>query len=453
MEKTTTVSKAEMKVPVREKLSYGIASGGGNIITQILGTFLTGFLTDSVGISVAAVGTMMLVARVFDGISDIIMGGIIDHTKTKYGKARPWLLVSAPLIMIALIIEFSESASMGGGAKLVYAYLSYIFLNCICFTIFMVSHTAMLSRITLNGNQRQQMAAINQIINQFGTLAVTTFMVGIVKHIGWQGAAIFYGAITCVCILIGFFFTKEHVGETADGVVHVENVPLKKALPALLKNRYFYLETAMFVLILMQAAGPGSMTYYYCNIVVGDLGLVSFISFCGVVPTVIANFFVPALAQKFGRRNMLIVGALGNALGFFLCGMFADVLPLVYLGCIIKGFSVGFLFSCGFAMASDVVDYGEWKTGIRSEGLINSCVSFGQKVGLGLGPAIASWILAVGGYNGAAKTQSAAAVSSIKFAFGYYGAIISILIFVIALFMDLDKHKDEITTALAAKHQ
>lgn len=172
-------------VPVREKISYGLASGGGNIITQILGMFLTSYLTDSVGIAAAAVGTMMLVARFFDGASDIIMGGIIDKTKTRWGKARPWLLISAPFTLVSLILTFSVPASMSDAAKLVYAYLTYIFLNCICFTAYMVSHTALLSRMTLNGQERQKMASINQILNQAGGLAVTTFMVVLVAKFGW----------------------------------------------------------------------------------------------------------------------------------------------------------------------------------------------------------------------------------------------------------------------------
>lgn len=441
-----------VRIPIVEKAGYGIASGGGNIITQILSTFLSSYLTDSVGIAVAAVGTMMLVARIFDGISDIIMGGVIDKTKTRWGKARPWLLVSALLIFVGLVALFSAKADWDTGFKLVYAYFTYIFLNCISFTMFMVSHTAMLSRITLDGNERQKMVSVNQIMNQFGALAVTTFMVVLVERFGWTITAVIYGAITAVCILIGFFLTREHIDEDGEGNVEIETVPLKLALPAMLKNKYFYFLTAIFILILMQAAGPGSMTYYYCNVVVGNLKILSFISACGIVPMIITNLFVPALAQKFGRRNLLIFGALGNALGFLLCGVGASSLPLVYLGMLIKGFAVGFLFACGFAMASDVVDYGEWKTGIRSEGLINSCVSFGQKVGLGLGPAIATWIMALGGYDGTAAVQSASAVNSINFGFSYYGMILSLGIAGIAFFMDIDKYTEDIKNALGTKH-
>lgn len=442
------------KVSPREKYSYAIASGGGNIITQILGTFLTSYLTDSVGIAAAAVGTMMLIARFFDGASDIVMGGIIDRTNTKLGKARPWLLVSAPLVCVALIITFSVPASLSAAAKLVYAYLSYIFLNCICMTIFFVSHTSLLARISLDGHERQKMASLNQILNQVGGLAVTTFMVALVAKFGWQGTAVIYGLITAVCILIGFWGTREHVAASqSDGEPKAETVPLKVAVPALMKNKYFFLLTGLFILMLAQAAGPGSMTYYYCNSVLNNLGMVSFISACGIVPVILINFFVPSITKRFGSRNCLVASAAANALGFLLVGLFNTNVVIVSIGFIIKGFAGGVLFACGFAMSAQVVDYGEWKTGVRSEGLINASVSFGQKVGLGFGPAIASWIIGAGGYDGTAAVQSASAVSAINFAFSYFGVILSVLALIIALFLNLDKYSDQIRADLEEKHK
>ena len=174
------------KVSVKEKICYGIGSGGGNIITQILGTFLTAYYTDSVGIAAAAVGTMMLVARLLDGISDVLMGGIVDKTRTKWGKARPWILISAPVICIGLILTFNVPESLSSSAKLIYAYITYVFLNCIAFTAYMISHTALLSRVTLDVNDRQSMTSINQIVNNVVQLIVTGFTIKFVTAVGWR---------------------------------------------------------------------------------------------------------------------------------------------------------------------------------------------------------------------------------------------------------------------------
>ena len=442
-------------VPVQEKAAYAIASGGGNIITMVFGTFFSGYLTDSVGIAAAAVGTMMLIARVFDAISDVCMGTLLDKTRTRWGKARPWLLISAPLIAIGTILAFAVPAALGDGAKLVYIYVTYIFLNCICYTMFMVSHTALLARISLNGQERQKMTALNQIVNQVASLAVTTFMVAIVGVVGWTGAAAIYGIGAAACILIGFFFVKEHIGAAAqeggDGRKE-EAVPISVSLPAMLKNKYFYLLTILFICILAHTAASGSMSYYYCSAVLNNLGMVSFISACSVVPSMIINIFVPSLTQRFGRRNTLFVSSVVLCLSYVTIGLAGTNIALVCAALIVRGIAGGPVFSCSFALASDVVDYGEWKTGVRSEGLINSCVSFGQKVGLGIGPALATWIMAFGGYDGTAAVQSQSAVNSICFAFGYLGAIFAGIMAVVAFCMNLDKYKPEIEKTLAAKH-
>lgn len=441
----------ETKITVKEKMSYGIASGGGNIITQLLATFLAAYLTDSVGIAAAAVGTMLLVTRFIDAISDVVMGTIVDKTNTRWGKARPWLLISAPLLLLSLTLMFSIPSSMADGGKIVYMYLSYIFLNCLCYTAFMVPHTSLLSRITLDGYERQKMASINQILNQVGALSVTTFMTILVAKLGWTATAFIYGLATSICILIGFFGTKEHVDEGRKE--KVKPVPLSQSIPAIKKNKYFFLLTAYFILLLGLATGPGSATYYFCNVNMNNLGLISVLSACQIVPLLLINLFVPTLTKKFGRRTCMLSAAIVNAIGGLCIGIAGLNTALVVFGSILKGASQGVLFACGFAMSADVVDYGEWKTSIRSEGLINSCVSFGQKVGLGFGPAIATWIIAAGGYDGLAAVQTESAKAAINFSFGYLGVIIAILMIVVSYFMNIDKEVPDLREQLEARRK
>jgi GPH family glycoside/pentoside/hexuronide:cation symporter len=118
---------------------------------------------------------------------------------------------------------------------------------------------------------------------------------------------------------------------------------------------------------------------------------------------------------------------------------------------IIKGFGMGPIMSGVFAMTADVVDYGEWKTGVRSEGLVNSCTSFGMKVGIGLGSAVCTWVLAAGGYDGTAAQQTASAVSAIRFGFSYLGAIFAAVCLVLILLMNIDKDIDKIQRDLQMK--
>ena len=441
------------KISIAEKACYGIGSGGGNIITQVVGTFLTAYYTDTVGIAAAAIGTMMLLTRFLDGISDILMGGIIDKTNTKWGKARPWLLISAPLICVALILTFNVPGSLGSGAKLVYAYLTYIFLNCITYTAYMISHTALLSRMTLDVHARQTMTSINQIVNNIVQLIVTGFTLQFVEKWGWTAVSVAYGIITTVMILICFFGTREHLDmNTETEEVHVETVPLKQAVPALLKNKYFYLVAALFILALSIASGNGSMTVYYCQNILEDTNMMTPLSMALTIPVIVGNFFVPSIVRKFGHQKTLIVSSLLMLGGFLIVALAPYNATAAVAGTVVRGFGNGAIFACGFALSAQVVDYGEWKFNVRSEGLVNSCVSFGQKVGLGLGAAIASWIIAAGGYVGTAAEQSASAKSAIVFAYTWYGVILAALLLVVSILLNIDKYENSIKTDLEKRH-
>lgn len=441
-------------VPAAQKWSYSIASGGGNIITTIVGSFISAYLTYSVGIGVATVSTMMLVNRVFDLFSDFLMGSLVDKTHTKYGKARPWLALSAPLTALFLILLFSVPDGMGKMGKIVYVYIMYLFINAVAFTVFFISHTALLSRLTLNGMERQKIASLEQILNQVCGLAVTTFWVPLINKIGYQGTAIVYGVAAGVLILVGFFGTKENIVDVEETKAQTEQgVPFKEAVGCLAKNKFFWLEMAFFALLLLHNLSGGMVTYYFCNVVLGDAGYVAILSACGMVPAMAMNLVLPNLVKKFGKRKMMIAGSITVIVTSALMGLFTSVLPMVAVLYAIKGFMMGAMFSCAFALTGDVVDYGEWKFGVRSEGLVMSGVSIGQKVGLGFGPAIAGWILAIGGYDGMAKTQTASAIASINFAYTYLAAIIGVVMLLVCLAFNIDKYTAKMQEDLTKKHE
>ena len=337
----------------------------------------------------------MLVARLLDGISDVMMGGIVDKTRTKWGKARPWILISAPVICIGLILTFNVPGSLSSSAKLIYAYITYVFLNCIAFTAYMISHTALLSRVTLDVNDRQSMTSINQIVNNIVQLIVTGFTIKFVTAAGWRSVSIVYGLLTALMLLICFWGVREHLDMDAE----TEEVKVE------------------------------------------------------TVPVIIGNCFVPAIVKKMGHQKTLILSSILMLAGFLIVAINPYSGTLAIVGTVVRGFGNGAIFACGFALSAQVVDYGEWKFNVRSEGLVNSCVSFGQKVGLGLGAAIASWIIAAGGYVGTAKVQTASANSAIIFAYVWFGVILAALLLVVSLFLNIDKYEGQIKKDLEQRHK
>jgi GPH family glycoside/pentoside/hexuronide:cation symporter len=447
------MSRENKRLGFGEKLAYGMGDCAANVYVAMASTFLTGYYTDTVGLAALAVGTMMLVARIFDGATDLMMGAIVDKTKSKYGKARPWVLWTAPFMAIGLVFLFGVPSSMyGSNSGLVWAYISYILLNCIVYTANNLPYNALLSRMTLNVQDRATTASMRFIMTTITTIIINAVTTPLLTALGsWTTVAIIYGIVEIVMLLWCFLGCKEHIGEDASGEVQIEDVPFKVALPALLKNKYFYLQALLFLFLYIGVVSVGSTTYYFCNSVLGNLAVISIIGTIPNVPAIIANFINPALVKQFGKRKMMIAGSILMIIGFCIVGFAGTSVPMVLVGLIIKGFGMGPIMSGVFAMTADVVDYGEWKTGVRSEGLVNSCTSFGMKVGIGLGSAVCTWVLAAGGYDGTAAVQTASAVSAIRFGFSYLGAIFAAICLVLILLMNIDKDIDKIQSDLQAK--
>lgn len=440
------------KLTLGEKLSYGIGDCSANVAVAMSSMFLTAYYTDTVGIAAAAVGTMMLVSRVLDGITDIVMGAIVDRTKTKYGKARPWLLWTAPFMALALILMFNVPQNLNDNGKLIYVYATYIFQSAIVYTANNLPYNSLLSRMTLDVQDRASAASIRFVMTQLTNLIINSITAMLLASVGWFRLAVAYGIVMFIMLVISFLGTKEHIGEdVGSGVVKVETVPLKDALRALLHNKYFFIQSLLFCFLYIGIVSTGSSTFYFCNIVLGNLGVLTLTSMATTIPAIIVNFILPKLISKYGKWKLMMTGCMLMILGSIVIGAANTSVYVVMAGLILKGIGMGPVMSGIFAMTADVVDYGEWKTGIRSEGLVNSCTSFGMKVGIGLGSAVCTWIVAMGGYDGTAAVQTESAVNSIRFAYGYNGAIVAGICLLLCFMMNIDKYIKDIQRDLEAK--
>lgn len=445
----------EHRLSMSEKVTYGFGDCAANVYVAMASSFLTAYYTDTVGLAALAVGTMMLVARIFDGVTDLVMGAIVDKTKSKYGKARPWVLWTAPFMCIGLIAMFSVPQGLSQSQGLIYAYISYIFMNCIVYTANNLPYNALLSRMTLNVQDRAQTASLRFIMTQITSMIISAVTANLVMTLGWFWLSVIYGIIEMIMLLACFAGCKEHVGEdSGSGNIKVENVPLKTALPALMKNQYFFLQALLFLFLYINTVCIGAMGVYFCINVLGSMAVFTFMSMAQTIPAVIANLVNPSLVKKFGKRKVMMIGSVLMIVGSCVIGLAGTSVPMIIVGIAIKGFGTGPIMSGVFAMTADVVDYGEWKTGVRSEGLVNSCTSFGMKVGIGIGSAACTWILAFGGYLEGADVamQPASAISAIRFGYGYFGAIMAAVCLLLVFLLNIDKNIDKIQADLQAKH-
>lgn len=442
---------------MKEKLCYSSGDCAGQIYVTLCTFFLTGYYTDTVGIAASAVATMMFVTRIFDGTSDLFMGALIEKTHSRYGKVRPWILWSSPFMALGFIALFFVPESLGDTGKLIYAYVTYILLNCVIYTANGNAYNSLLSRMTFSIRDRVSCTSIRFILGNVMALAINMITAVLVGKIGWHALAVIYAVIMLVLLLICFWGCEEHIGKRLDESDKerkgkAERVPLKKAFAALLHNKYFYLQTLLMTSLYISVMFTGTMTYYFCNSVLHDLSLMAPISMAYTLPVLLGSFLNPRLVERIGKQKTLIAAFALVILGRILVGLADVALVPIMIGCALHGFALGFIYADVFAMTSDVVDYGEWKFGIRSEGLVTCCVMIGMKVGLGIGGALVGILLAVSGYQGLAAMQAPEALAAIKFGFGYICAAFALVSLLISLFMNLDNLVHRIQEDLIRKY-
>lgn len=425
------------KVTFREMLYYAFGDAGCNFVWSTVGSFLTLYYTNSVGISAAAVGTLMLLTRLLDGLSDIVMGTIIDHTKSRWGKARVWLLWTAPFMGIGLVLLFCVPSSLPEGGKLIYAYIAYVLMAAVIYTACNLAYTTLLSLMTLDAQVRSTVSSIRFFIVMIVILVISYGTMPLVGLVGWTGMAAIFGIVGGVLILICFFGTRERVTENAAD--DKEKMSVAESFKLLTQNKYFVLIAILFVLNYMAGGATNGSGVYYATYVLEDANLFGNLVLFGMVPCMAAVFVLPKLSEKLGKWKVMMGSFIIQIIAYGLIAAFPTNLPILYAALAVKSVGQTAPMAIMFALVADVVDYGELKTGKRIDGLTYSAVSFGMKVGTGLGSAIVGWALAYGAYDGMAATQSAGAITAITALYSYIPLVICVVTLIVMYFTNVDK--------------
>ena len=428
------------KVPLLNKVAYGVGTGGGCVFNQIAAAFLLNYYTDTALIGAGAIATMFLVCRIFDGITDLLMGAVVDKTSTKWGKARPWLIASAPLTLIGIVLLMNVPMGLGDSGKLVYAYVTYIFMNCIVYTIYGISNTALLPLMTHDSGESTMLATFSAVGNNLIGLIAGSAITPLVLNFGWKVSSVVLGAVACVLILFSALINKE-VDVEANGPSK-ETLPMSQQLPAVLKNKYFWLLLLIGVFSLLMNANAIGGQIFFCNEVLGNPMFMSALMVAGQLPGIFILFAMPAISKRWSKQMFLLIGAVLLIAGFAITGLAGNNTTMIVVGTVIRSLGAGPLLSAVFALVPDVVEYGYWKYGVHSEGLISSAQSIGSKVGIGLGSALTGWILAAVGYMPGTEA-SETVVNAIRFDYTWLGAILGVVILIIVLMLNVEKYASE----------
>ena len=420
------------KLKLTERLSFGLGEIPG-AISGIFGAFLMMFYTDNVGMAAGALGTMFFISRLLDGVTDLIAGTLIDKTRTKWGKARPWLLwLSIPTgLSVALVFMVPEGSS---AVKMVYAFITYNLFMSIMYTVVGVAKNAMMALMTQNPLERGNLAKYSMIFGLGGSVIGFSITLPFVYKLGgdvsaWKTVFIVYGVITTLSLLASFFMSKEYV-KPVNETAHGERMSFKEGVKCFVHNKYFLL--TLFITVAVNYSvqvNSGAQIYFYTYNMKNPL-LMTTLSLAGLVPTVLGIVFLSGPSLKyFGKKKSIYIGAAGQIAGYALRGLSVATMniPMLFAGTIICGLFVGPISVPVNTLAADAVDFGELKTGKRIEGIGGGIVTFSQKISTGFATASIGWILALTGYVANAEVQSAATTFGITGVFAYLPIIFLML--------------------------
>lgn len=453
-ENQTQANSLKQNIAFKEKVGYGLGDFASNLLWVPVGMFLMFYYTDVAGMAAGVIGTIMLFSRLLDGVTDIGMGIIVDKTNSRHGKARPWLIwLAVPFAVSAVLVFSVPDASYV--VQIVYIVITYNLITTL-YTGLNIPYGVLNSLITQDQYERSILnifrmifAIVASIIVSVGTMPLVNALGG--GKVAWQLVFGIIGLIAAIFFLITFLTTKERV-KPFDKETHVA-IPIKTGLKALITNKYWVIVLLFFVFTHIGTGINQGSTIYFAQYILGSAELVGLLSLATMVPLFVGMFFVSPFIKKFGKRNSMIFGQIVILIGVLLILVNPSSLLIVLISGVIK--SVGSVPVVGtqFALLADTIEYGEWKSGVRTEGLIYSAGSFGAKVGTGVGTALIGWILTWGGYIGGKAVQADSAIFSIHLLFIYIPIAIVIIKIVLLTFYKLDKIYPQIVKDLQARSE
>ena len=453
-------------------IGYFLGPAGVILLNGIMASYLNVFYTDVLKVGSLWGGMFLLVfpilSKIFDAITNIIMGQIIEHTKTRQGKARPWLLMSAPLLLISGILAYAVPRA-SETIQAIWIIFSYNFYYSIAYTMYYMSHTMMVPLSTRNIKQRDGVAMLsNMALNIIpGMFVAMLFPMLVIPALGvdqtkWLKMISIFSVIAFPCVMLEYFFTKERITEESkdldDGT---KQISISQQLKACLSSRYWVLIIITQIIIQIVTNIQNTSLIYYCNWVLGtynDGSTQTIVSAVGNAPLGFGILLMWPLVKKFGKRKVMLVGLVVAILGTGLFMLNPASMGSVLGSLMIRAFGALPITYITMSMLADAMDHVEWKSGFRVDGLTMSLYTIIFTVAAGLAQGLFNLGLNAFGYVPPAADGSwIEQTQAVKnyFVFGYQGlyGIAMIVLFVLFWFFDVEKHLPQIQADIVARYK
>ncbi|MEG1366956.1 MAG: glycoside-pentoside-hexuronide (GPH):cation symporter, partial [Oscillospiraceae bacterium] len=374
----------EVKSRIATRADVGghmIAGIGQNLIFGFWSSYMLKFYTDIFGLTAAFVGVLFLVARVWDAVDDPLMGMVVDRTRTKWGRFRPWLLFMALPVGIFMVLNFS-APDLPATSKMVYAAITY-FLMSVAFSSVDIPYWSLPAAITTDPQERTKIYSLSKMGANVISALVGMVTIPLVQVLGKGNlktgffyVAIIYAIIGAVTYISGFFMIREHVEASTD------KFDFKKSLSAISKNKPLVMVMIANFLINVGLLLRMNLNVYYAEYNLGNIGRVAILSLVSLPGIIIGSLLAPKLAKLLGKKKAIIGSnlfllVLGIVFYFMGYSNFTAIIILSAIQMLVIGCEMVILMS----MNADTIEYAEWKTGQRNEGVISSTQTFVAKLG------------------------------------------------------------------------
>ena len=433
-------------------VGYGSGDVAGNVVYAFLSSFVMIYLTNTVGLNAGIVGTIIAVSKIFDGITDVFFGTMIDKTKSKMGKARPWMFWGFFGCALTLFGVFAIPADIGQKAQYAWFFIAYTLLNAVFYTANNIAYSALTALVTKNSRERVQMGSF-RFMFAFGTsLLIQTITVGAVDALGggaegWRAIAIIYCILGVITNTIAVFSVKELPEEelnkeNMDDEKKDDKLTLLQAAKLLFTNKYYVMICVVYILQQLYGAminiGIYFMTYVLCN-----KNLFGAFSWAINIPLIIALVFTPTLVTKWKgmyRLNKYSYMLATVARLLVVVAGYMGSVPLMLLFTAVAALGQGPWQGDMNAVIASCSEYTYLKTGKRIDGSMYSCTSLGVKIGGGIGMALSGWMLDLSGFiNGDAAIQPDSCINMMYFMYLWLPFILDLLITIILSFMNVEE--------------
>ncbi len=439
-------------------VGYGTGDIAGNVVYAFLSSFVMIYLTNTVGLNAGIVGTLIAVSKLFDGITDVFFGSMIDKTKSKMGKARPWMFWGFFGCAITLFGVFAIPTNLGETAQYAWFFIAYTLLNAVFYTANNIAYSALTALVTKNSKERVQMGSFRFIFAFSTSLLIQTITVGAVDAlgggaVGWRNIAIIYCILGVITNTLAVFSVKElpeeelELENASDDERQDDKLTLIQAAKLLFTNKYYLMICGVYILQQLYGAMI-NIGIYFMTYVLHNKNLFGAFSWAVNIPLIIALVVTPTLVEKSKgmykiNKYSYMIATVGRLL-VVVAGYMGSV-PLMLAFTALAALGQGPWQGDMNAVIASCSEYTYLKTGKRVDGTMYSCTSLGVKIGGGLGTAIAGWMLDLSGFiNGDNAIQPDSCINMMYFMYLWLPFILDLLITVILSFMNVEEANDKL---------